>query len=657
MDLPRHFNEQFKCDNKSIQNKLIEAEINDHLFIKNVLSGTIITSNIYPLIYDNESQIPEQNFRSIPFYKRIINQPDTYQLIPEDLRIYYFIGLRDLYYSYLNDLLTTEEIDLVKRNIIYADYDSQDYLISYDGLLITPFPTSTNILLRYMKIDLLSNTIDLNMYKNYFITNSHELSLVFINPQLLSYHNFENIINLDGKLNLPNPDIGKCELISEDIIMVNLKQNLVNKLLKIDKLNIYSPPLNSNQRGGKRLIFKSHELSGYLTEIVKNTNLFDKSFKFVNHVFRYNKFSPTDTKFIAHYDTPYYDGYNHHYSTHTLIIYLTPSNTGSILKFINEKREDININTIKAGQCIIFKQDQCHEGYPYIDNDKIFIRSELIFDAKNIEHNQPVADLFNIACYMTKESMFSKELENYAAECFNYVTMMRFKLATPVKKIKYLFKDFDGIKYLTNGCTFWFCSLYDIRCCALIVLIDYFNCKMSIDSQIKIIKTRNGLSDDFISSYLENEYMQNNVFFNTQLYENFGRNHRDTCSHRDDCTTCSALDRLYYSVNKSIYKKFNNFSLTILNEKILLVNTNDMFVDAEKIFFQKTGFFKKFNFAAASSSSSSIEEATDDINIKYNNLPAIRYVRSNGCYKLSIDAFNNDFIYGINKDIQITYCK
>ncbi len=36
-----------------------------------------------------------------------------------------------------------------------------------------------------------------------------------------------------------------------------------------------------------------------------------------------NDFSPSDNKFSVHYDTPFVDHRNKHYSLYTLIIYLT----------------------------------------------------------------------------------------------------------------------------------------------------------------------------------------------------------------------------------------------------------------------------------------------------------------------------------------------
>ena len=76
-----------------------------------------------------------------------------------------------------------------------------------------------------------------------------------MNPEDLSYHNFENILDLDNfiKLNL------------------NLKKE---KLLKIDEFNLYNLLFNNDSRGRKRCIFKSDFLSNILTKIIKNINIF-----------------------------------------------------------------------------------------------------------------------------------------------------------------------------------------------------------------------------------------------------------------------------------------------------------------------------------------------------------------------------------------------
>ena len=138
------------------------------------------------------------------------------------------------------------------------------------------------------------------------------------------------------------------------------------------------------------------------------------NFKFVNYVFRYNKFKPGDKKFIAHYDTPYYDAKNKYCSKYTIIIYLTKGNANPALQIHN-----VHINKIDEFTCIIFNQKYEHEGIAFIDTDKIFLRSELIFYDYDYQYDDNIAKIFNKACYLTKQSMFNSEIKEYTNKLFN----------------------------------------------------------------------------------------------------------------------------------------------------------------------------------------------------------------------------------------------
>ena len=47
----------------------------------------------------------------------------------------------------------------------------------------------------------------------------------------------------------------------------------------------------------------------------------------------------------------------------------------------------------------------------------------MVFKINNdLDYNEKEKRLFNIACYMAKQSLFNTELENYTNECFNLST-------------------------------------------------------------------------------------------------------------------------------------------------------------------------------------------------------------------------------------------
>ena len=195
--------------------------------------------------------------------------------------------------------------------------------------------------------------------------------VVFIDPEELSYHNFENILPVDcvferNQNQSEDGDQQQQQLAfslsdkktfekKEDVVSFTLTGS-TSSLLDLEELNLYNPVLNEGSRGGKRFIFQSSLLSKALTEAVKETGHFEQSFRFVNYVFRLNKFEPSDRKFESHYDTPYYDRDNRHISRFTLLIYLTGGKGKPVLRI-----EDLFLDQIEKMTCVIFPQSLEHE--------------------------------------------------------------------------------------------------------------------------------------------------------------------------------------------------------------------------------------------------------------------------------------------------------
>lgn len=151
----------------------------------------------------------------------------------------------------------------------------------------------------------------------------------------------ENIINLNScfteSINFKIYDFVK---IKDYEVYTFSMRDPSKKLLELDQYGLYTKPLNKLSRGGDRFIFTSNSLSSYITKsinkFIKGKHvLIDKNFRFVNHVFRYNKFKPSDMKFISHYDTPYHDPVNKHYSKYTLLLYLTQESGSPAIVFDN----------------------------------------------------------------------------------------------------------------------------------------------------------------------------------------------------------------------------------------------------------------------------------------------------------------------------------
>lgn len=170
------------------------------------------------------------------------------------------------------------------------------------------------------------------------------------------------------------------------------------------------------------MIFSSIHLSNQLSNLFKNHKVLGKDFVTVNHVFRLNHFTPSDAKFKSHFDTSFADKQRDYYSKYTLLIYLTGGKGKNVLRI-----EDQSFDEIDPMSCIIFDQKYEHEGNPYEDNDKIFIRTELIYKI-SVDYDEKVASYFNKACYFTKESIInnSEEFKHYSSELFNKVAALRY---------------------------------------------------------------------------------------------------------------------------------------------------------------------------------------------------------------------------------------
>jgi len=254
----------------------------------------------------------------------------------------------------------------------------------------------------------------------------------------------------------------------------------------------YTIPINSSSRGGKRFIFDSSNLGDALTETIKNSKDIQSipkiadNFELVNYIFRYNKFAANDKKFLNHYDTPFFDRIFHHYSKYTLILYLTNGTANPVLRFNQGKgidnkdtNDDITIEKIENSTgvtAVLFDQKYEHEGKAFIDSEKIFLRTELIhkFKDNDFDYDDEATKIFNVACYMTKQSLFNKELNAYSSDCFNQSSLLRLNLAKQFD-LKYLLKTYEGINFITDGNDFWFLKDLSLKEAAIITVLDYFN--------------------------------------------------------------------------------------------------------------------------------------------------------------------------------------
>jgi hypothetical protein len=174
-------------------------------------------------------------------------------------------------------------------------------------------------------------------------------------------------------------------------------------------------------------------------------------------------------------DTPYYDRARNHVSKYTMLVYLSAGRNEPLLRV-----QDVDVNTVEEMTCIVFDQKYEHEGRPFVEGNKIFFRTELIFKDATLRHDEKISQLFSTACYMTGQSLLDKELAAYAHTCFERANSLHWSLNRDSSSSILLLKKFQGLDFMTNGYNYWFPKRENmsIKDYAATAVLDYFNCKV-----------------------------------------------------------------------------------------------------------------------------------------------------------------------------------
>ncbi|KAL4465212.1 hypothetical protein ABPG74_001926 [Tetrahymena malaccensis] len=582
----------------------------------------------------------------------------------------------------------------ITRNLVSSSqfHQDQDITISDDlqsftlqNIEVSPFPTESRKVMKFIQTALLTKFLDKN---NFIEVNNY--SVIFVSIDDLSYHNFENILNLDEHFNDVQFQLKSTRLIKKKVQKF-LIQGSTDTLLQLDKLNYYTVPLNTTQRGGKRLIFHSNQLSFSLTKMINESEFFDKkNFRQVNNVFRLNKFAPGDKKFKSHYDTPYADKSNRLYSKYTMLIYLT-GNSKQQNKKPPLKIQNIIFDQIKENTCIIFDQQFEHEGNAYFDNNKIFIRTELIYKMDGLGYDENVANMFNMACYMTKEI----NQQQYSANLFNQCVKMRYNIQDVKEDINrvYLLKKNLEILYATDGNYYWFPSHIPLEQIGTLVVLDYFNGKLygikNVNIQSKQIKNIDYSKNDqeidiFIfnlinSCSFEDEAISKDKIDQFQCLKDFVPDdlcedfiyYRCHCGLGDDERANEIFQRQKKYVVERLKRILNQNSVLIF-DNLIKINSDNIKVETHsdqmqsnlsqgRIIFDnfQLKVQNQINFASCNCPNEDLNE--QDIYMfkakTFNTfvLPNIQFQKTLQGIKLSIDIFKNGFIYQSTNAFQQPY--
>jgi hypothetical protein len=154
-------------------------------------------------------------------------------------------------------------------------------------------------------------------------------------------------------------------------------------------------------------------------------------------------------------------------------LYLTPGRGEPALRFADGPA----IAGIEPDTAFIFSQGLAHEGRPYLDGRKVFLRTELIFEAPNLADVPAVGQLFARACYLDSESAFAPELAAFAHQSYERAAVAHWRGPPgPAHAEPYVHKQFRGLHFISNGHDYWFDrrGLGPVDCAA-VALLDLLN--------------------------------------------------------------------------------------------------------------------------------------------------------------------------------------
>ena len=378
-----------------------------------------------------------------------------------------------------------------------------------------------------------------------------------------------------------------------------------------------------------------------------------------NNIFRLNKFSPGDAPFKFHFDTPYVNYKRNEVSMYSVIIYLTSgSNPNGVLNIFNEVGEETKITHVEAGDIIIFNQQFPHIGNPFVEGDKIFLRTELIFNVSNLNYDEKVAEIFNCACYyqVRSNSTNDKEIQKYSSDLFNEVMRLRNKMPSEIQ-IKYILVSSLGVKFLTSGSKYYFPSFDQqfsesiLSKIATLVIIDYLNLTSKRKRYSKILNIKDD-PFDFLNNFTMEDDHKIHVETSKRIHLDNEQEIYCSCGIcRDDPTKAS---NYFSSEYDELAALLPDNAMIIESTEVMSINNNEYSIDVKKGLVKglqkgtiKFGTYQdSINFASCQC----IFEI-DEIKIKMTNatvysFPQIIFTfEEDKGYLLSIDMFKNGFTY------------
>ncbi|MCF6472055.1 hypothetical protein FAF44_27215 [Nonomuraea sp. MG754425] len=527
-----------------------------------------------------------------------------------------------------------------------------------DGLDVSWHPSARFKAVRFIDAELIDEGV-----RELFARPSEEapyLAAVFVDPHELSFRTFENIVPLDRLFEAVPLELAPAGLTehAEGVFSfaLRLPEQARDRLSRLDGLSLYVPPLNAASRGGERFIFHSALLAEALTEAVAQAlpPAVAKDFSHVNPVFRCNGFEPGDANFHLHRDTPYYDAARGHVSRYTLLLYLTGGTGSPALDLAGGAA----LSEIDAFTCVLFDQRYEHEGAPYHDGRKVFLRTELVFAAADVTEEPEIGALFSKACYLTGESVFAPELARHADAYYNRVAAAHWDgLGEGPGRETFVHKEFRGVHFVANGYDFWFAESDGLSAaeCAAITLLDYFNCKLGDTAFRALCRTEVIEAEDarWIPEFLRARQSRPTMtrVDKTAFFPDAEQPHSAICC---PFHTWGGYDPTRHDEIIELYEEARSFAAAhILPAPILMLGA-DVALDPDRFVIQdnlihvlgKEGL-APVNFAACWNDESVAEDyvtVAAKVGVTRFLVPPILYGESGGCRHLRFDFFRNSWM-------------
>ncbi|RSN16192.1 hypothetical protein DMB42_00705 [Nonomuraea sp. WAC 01424] len=487
------------------------------------------------------------------------------------------------------------------------------------------------------------------------------LAAVFADPHELSFRTFENIVPLDRLFEAVPLEMELVERAerAEGVLAFSLRpsEQARDLLTRLDGLNLYLPPLNAASRGGERFIFHSALLAEALTAAAADAlpPSVAEGFSHVNPVFRCNGFEPGDANFHLHRDTPYYDAARGHVSRYTMLLYLTGGTGSPALDLAGGAA----FGEIDAFTCVIFDQRYEHEGAPYLDGRKVFLRTELIFAAGEVTEEPEIGALFSKACYLTGESVFAPELARHADAYYNQVAAAHWGGADagPARET-FVHKEFRGVHFVANGYDFWFPKTDALSAaeCAAITLLDYFNCKLGGTGFRALCRTEVIEADDagWIPAFLRDKHSRS-VMTRVDKSAFFPEPER-AGSMCCPFHTAGGFDPTRFDEVIDLYTDAQSFAKAHILPAPILMLGEDVALDPDRFVIRDNLIhvlgrkaLTPVNFAACWNDESIPEDyltVAAKVGVEQFLVPPIIYNESDGCRHLRFDFFRNSWMVG-----------